>query len=117
MSLFQQQFEYVLDTLTRPEGVIGLLVVLSILIAHFASKELKWWILALVLWLSSLAFQFDIGDVHPIPLAPPLQIIRVNARPLCLAMNFTLLIPTFMAARGWRYHRVGGGILALFIFQ
>ena len=117
MSLFQLQLEYVLDTLTRPEGVIGLLVVLSILIAHFASKELKWWIMALVLWLSSLAFQFDIGDVHPVVLAQPLQMFRVNARPLCLAMDFTLLIPTFMAARGWRTHRVGFGILALFIFQ
>jgi hypothetical protein len=117
MSLFQQQLEYFFDTMTRPEGVIGLLVMISILIAHFASKELKWWIMALVLWLSSLAFQINVGEAQPVPLAPPLQQIRVNARPLCLAMTFTLLIPTFMAARGWRYHRVGGGILALFIFQ
>src|SRR5947208_7653235 len=101
MSGFQQQLQYFLETLTRPEGVLGFLGIIMVCVGHFASKSLKWWVMAIILWLASLAFQINVGEAHPVVLAPPLETIQLNSRPLCLALIATLIAPLIASSRGW----------------
>jgi hypothetical protein len=117
MTVFQQQLQFFYENLTSRDGIIGVIIILMLIVGHFAFKDLKWWIMPLILWCATLSFQVDIGETRAVILAPPLEQLQLNARPLCLALIFTLLVPTFLASRGWRRHLLGAGVLAFFFFE
>src|SRR5215469_1502352 len=102
---FTSEMNYALQTLTSPVGAVAVFVFLILLIFVLMNAQAKWWVIALTIWLSSVAF--FIKDHRVTPLAVPLQSIVNQGRSLTSAMLILLLPTALLASRGWRRRLIG----------
>lgn len=99
-----------------PTGVIGLVGLLALLLILLVTRNVKWMVLAAMLYMASFGFFLTDTEVL-IALAVPLDQLRAFGRPLCSALLVALLVPALMSTRGWRIHAVSGAAAAYFIFE
>jgi cobalamin synthase len=53
---FDAQLHAFRDSLTGPEGVIGLVLLVLLLVGVFTSRRIKWGVVAVMLWMSTFSF-------------------------------------------------------------
>ncbi len=113
MNSLQVQIQNFVDALLQPVGLIGLCVLLFVIVALLAFPHLKWWILAFLTFVSSLAYS-GVGGLH---LLQPLDTFRLFSRPIVTLLLVVLLIPLFRSGRGWRTRLVLPGLMIFYGFQ
>src|SRR5438034_3754994 len=118
---FQSQFRAFLDMMSRPEGIVVLVVLLVLMVAVAASRHAKWVVLALLLWVPTMSFTVNANDPWAerrlVPLLPPFDQMRAQGRPICAALLLMLLVPTILSSRGWRQKWLGPAAITLLLFQ
>ena len=101
-SSFSLQLEYTIETLMSPIGAISAIAWVFLLIALIFSPKAKWLALIAMLWFA--AFSFYVEEHVAVPLATPLNQIRAHGRLLSTALLISLVVPAFLAVRGWHKH-------------
>src|SRR5687768_2218735 len=114
---FDAQLRHFINLMLTPLGALALLALIGLAIAALTSPKLRWVCLALLLWVSSLGFVIREGEFAAPVLASPLNEIRSQGRPICVALLGALVIPAIISPRSWRPHIVSGALLLFFIFE
>src|SRR5688500_4520775 len=114
---FESQFRQFIELMLTPVGALGLLVFIGLVIAALVSPRLRWVCVTLLLWVSTLAFTIRPGERVARNLAFPLDTLRAQGRPICVALLAALVIPSLISSRGWRQHVLSGALLLFFIFE
>jgi hypothetical protein len=113
MNSLQVQIQNFVDALVQPVGLIGLCLFIFVIVGLLAFPHLKWWILAFLMFVASLAYS-GVGGLH---LLQPLDTFRLYSRPIVTLMLAVLLIPLFRSGRGWRLRLVLPGLMIFYGFQ
>jgi hypothetical protein len=103
------------DTMFSFEGMIGVTVLVILFIAAIAFPGLKWILLTAMFYFSTMGIQGSRWFVAHF--FSPLQQIVENGRSLTWVLLALLLVPTFLARRGWRRRVVAPGLIVLLIFH
>jgi len=106
-----------LDLLSTPTGmIIAIIFVAVILPLVLFYRQLRWTVLALLLWATTFSFT-DLPGYHPKPLMFPLQDLKYQGRGLSAAFMTLLLINCLGLTRGWRQKIPSSNTVLLLMFQ
>lgn len=106
------QYDNLLRLLASPAGIVGIALVGALIIGASASPVIKWLTVALLLYMSTVAFAVD-PWFHNENLVP-LPWIRILSRPVSGGLMLALLVPALIAPKGWRMQVVLASTLAFF---
>jgi hypothetical protein len=113
---FDIQLRAFREALTGPEGIIGGVLLVLLLVLLLMDKRVKWGVIGLMLWMATLSYYVEALTL-PETLVQPLNTLRAFGRPLTVTLLFSLLLVTITSTRGWRRRLLGPGVLALFFFE
>ena len=105
--------------LASPFGIAAIMGAVVLAVCAVALPSTRWALVCVAVWASTLPINtvgMSEGDVY-VPLAFPLEQIRVYARPITLVMFAMLLLPLLTSTRGWRRHLIGWPLGLFFFFQ
>src|SRR3954452_9598951 len=114
---FQSQWRSFVQLISNPEGITGLVGLMVLLICLLFSHRLKWVVMAVMLWASTLNFQVILGQETAVQLVWPLNVFSTQGRPITGALLLSLALPPLLAPRGGRQRLVGAPVLLLFILE
>lgn len=118
-SLAEFYLNLLLQLLATPTGIVALFLGIVLAIATVTVPALRWWCVAGAIYVSTLpinAVNYREGDFY-VPLAFPLEQIRLYARPLTLFFLAMLVLPFLASAKGWRTKVISLPLALFFLFQ
>lgn len=116
-SAVESQVRALTQLLLSPAGIAAAVAFCVLVVALLVNPRLKWPILVLMMFVSTLSFHVEVGTVRAVRLMFPFDQLRSQARPICGLLLLMLLLPTIMSPRGWRLRLIAGAAAALLVFQ
>lgn len=111
------QIRHFVDSVLTPAGIASAVLFVATVVVVAVARPLRWWALALLLYVVTLGVMPPREGVYLPPFAWPLETLRHQGRGLSGAFLIMLLLPAVLASKGWRQRVVGGAIISLFVFE
>ncbi len=103
--------------LVTPAGMFGVLVLIAALIVTLTSDRLRWFWLALALFVASFGWNSLSVNGVPRTLIFPFEQLRVVGRPLSIGLLLLIVVSSMRASRGNRFKVIAAGATAYLTLQ